>query len=542
MLLCCTTYYAMEEKTLTSKKVDYIRSTYDDICSKKATQPLEYFSQTNTLLNAIYTRTLLYDPLADLRQKYTICNQLKESVCYQGIHINGAVYTRFVEQLPDDTFTMSPSGKLFKIVTPDKRTEWSIYASSPNERAFVKKITFLNDNSLLNTDKLLDFLSRYQQTSDPQIKILINNYTYLTMYTAMMKTAVKINLINNILNNTQSKKYLSPYNILLAQEKLLYSLTKCTLDASGEDSFSVLKAFTPVCTASIFDSLDNENPLLLDIYKTIIADVQNTYIQHIKTENFQASECLAFQEKYLSIATELKPIFSTQGLYNELPGIELSKIEKPVKPYQKQQKAAISKKRARSRAQAKKPTQALSNSNTKPVPVEAPSTSIELTTNNRAKASPQETLEIIYDPRVLEKNANKKDYYHGFTLMAIPFVLKYGTRKTWVNKKNQHNDDLFELYGEIKYHDTKELQFIKCAACKGADGAIYHIGMNKGQLDKNNNLHYEINYPQLSTKTTKRRIAKASDCDEYGSYIITMNEYMVQLYDGGLNATITFYI
>jgi hypothetical protein len=125
--------------------------------------------------------------------------------------------------------------------------------------------------------------------------------------------------------------------------------------------------------------------------------------------------------------------------------------------------------------------------------------------------------------------------------MVIPCIIKNGTHSVWTNKNTGHKDDLTIMYGEIAYEKdgiVTHTELVEFQVCKGADNAIYHIGMRKNNSQDTSTSSYNIEFPPLGTSVI---IGKGSSRDEYDSKILTETDYMIQIWDGGLQATITLY-
>lgn len=158
------------------------------------------------------------------------------------------------------------------------------------------------------------------------------------------------------------------------------------------------------------------------------------------------------------------------------------------------------------------------------------------TINNQHHNTPADT--IVYHERVLQQNKNHNDSYHGFTLITVPYILKYGERKTWTNRLTGHQDDLYEMYGEIVYDNQTSQEFypVQFAVCKGHDGVIYHIEMQPTEY--NNQASYEIQYPRLSFTTYS---TSNPDTDLRGSNVMSENDYIIKIYDPRRKETIYLY-
>ena len=97
------------------------------------------------------------------------------------------------------------------------------------------------------------------------------------------------------------------------------------------------------------------------------------------------------------------------------------------------------------------------------------------------------------------------------------------------------------MYGEIEYKKNDiptKTKLVAFEVCKGADSVIYHIGMRKNRNQDNETSSYNIKFPPLGTTVT---VHNKSSCDEYDSTVLAETDYMIQLWDGGLQATITLY-
>src|SRR5690606_33785471 len=124
--------------------------------------------------------------------------------------------------------------------------------------------------------------------------------------------------------------------------------------------------------------------------------------------------------------------------------------------------------------------------------------------------------------------------------MAIPYIIKHGIHSAWTNRATHHKDDLTIMYGEIEYEQNGTIltELVEFQVCKGADNAIYHIGMRKNSSQNTYAASYNVEFPPLGTSTI---ISKKFTSDDCGSKLLLETDYMIQLWDDGLKITITLY-
>lgn len=540
-----------------SPKIELLSTIYDQIKKYKDSEPEKYLSDMNRLANILYAVTFPREELFLLHKEYLTCKKTEEYAIFNGTYVNGCKYAIYEKLTPILPSISTHLGNLIDFETHDGRKELCIYATSPKQRAFAKKITSNADT--LTRDKCIKYLNKYRNDEDPAIKVLANNYTYLHSNQQLLYHATKLILLKSLLNSEEINNFCATLCLkkLFLQENTLLTLTKIVWNKAEETPPSIIEKLQPMCSSSVFDTMITEDPHLLAWYKTIIQELQTNLtayaLKQLPARHKKPAEFKKFltplRTKYLHIAPELQIIFTHYGLSGELPGITPLEIPQALTEKPKTTPSLSSKKRGRSRRvgakQKQKNTEPIQNSlpqkelsNAKPI------TNSEVrqpTFNNIIEQNNLTECMVIYDNRVLLQNNNKNDPYHGFTLITIPFILKHGIHKTWSNKKTKHADDLFEIYGEIEYHKTQEIKFVKFVLCRGADNAIYHIQMSTIDSDEKNNLsdaQYNIEFPPLGTIVNT---PKNSTHDEYGSTIIAETDYMVQVNDGGLNATITLY-
>jgi hypothetical protein len=538
---------ADEQRNAENAKVAFLKKTVDQISEYKKTNPNKYLADMGKVLNATYAITFLREPLLKVKEHHASCKKTEPFVFYKGKYINGISTTIFEKLAPQIKVIKSPFGNLVEYTADYGDKEYNILAIEPTE------ITFLNELSGFETrDERIEswnFIKKHFNSSMPEIKIMALNCAYII--SSMETTAEVTSLIclNEYFNKKDVQNYFSTFNLkqIFLKEFIATKMAVKAYDDAEEAPHSIIKKLEPLCSSSVCNQFKEEDTAFNEYYRKIaketsdaVAEYATNIINQHKLKIPHHILCNQLLGQYCVIAPELETIFKCFGLSGYLPGIWA--FEKPTpafiapKPTTKKTKT---KKRKRNNKRNKQ-TETIHENCQEEKQQEAAQTppTNNISSSESTSDTNNETISIFYDNRVLEKNKNKLDPYHGFTLITIPFIIKNGTHSVWLNKKTGYADDLVFMYGHIEYADnrTQKTEFVKFGLCTGEDGAIYHIEMKKTQ--ETEELSYNNQFPPLSKPTTSYH---NSTSDDYGSKVLAETDYMIQLWDGGLNATITLY-
>jgi len=526
----------------TTKRLTFLTETLNQIDSNKQNIPgyfpNQYFADKNAVLNTLLTLKCLLDPLLNVKHDYDRCKATEPFTFHDEKHINGIVTTvkkedmKILQQIKTDFGTLTPYQARYG------DTEWQILATNPEERAFVNKVTFSPRNQISG------FLKKHLTSDNNTIKAMASNYIYLSAAANVMRKTNELLKIKNLLATDQIKKYFAHLNLksIIFTEQILAGLASAAFSQSGEAAPSIVEKLTPLCTNKIFSELYQENPLLGELYRIIIKNIQKDVYEYatklIKQNRINTKPHILCNNDllplYFSIAPELKSFFASFGYQGLIPGIMLVTPPEPIFVPKPQPQKRVAKKAARRGATQPKKIQQTTQDSTPTQEHDQSATSTMSHQDQGQKVVPHESPTndiILYDNRVIEQNNNKKDLYNGFTLMTVPHIIKHGTHSLWHNKTTGNQDNSYTINGELEYtvNGQTKYKLVTFTVCIGADGAIYHIEMRK--TDHNAGSSYTVQFPPLGTTT---KTYHHSHADEYGSRIIAETDYMIQIVDGGL--------
>lgn len=536
-----------------SDKIVFLEKIITEINQYKTTNPEKYLNDMGKVANTIYAATFLTEPLNNLKKHYQKTENTKAYAFYNKKFISGFRYP-ILEKTTDQYHTIAtPLGCLFNYTADYGDQEYNIFLTTAEERAFAKKIESVQPEG---RERILKFLKRHLESNNPKIKNIAKNYTYVIASEAALKQIDTLFTVQEHLNQEAAKNYFTAFNLkdFLKKELISTSLAINAFHQAEDAPTSFIEKIKPLCTSKLFNELEKESKILNDFYKAMLKDCNETVanyaettLKHNKTKIKHHELCNQILNQHFSVAPELKDVFSLFGIDGYIPGIW---------PFQAPQSGFTSVKtqptsgKKKKRNRKHKPKSAPSAINQLENIIEQKNDSAELNNvnaNNVAEISTREKLiknskkdyAICYDERVLLQNTNKKDLYHGFTLITAPYIIKYGKEKIWINKKTNHKDTLITINGEIEYTKKNIVtsEYVQFDLCIGADDTIYHIGMRTTK-ETNNNQAYDVVFPPLGTIVQTNQ---SSTSDDYNSKVLKETDYMIQIWDGGLNATITLY-
>ncbi len=181
--------------------------------------------------------------------------------------------------------------------------------------------------------------------------------------------------------------------------------------------------------------------------------------------------------------------------------------------------------------------------------------------NNNVVSTHLQLNSTKYDSRVLrwfdKENTGQEiinahyisKLYHSFPLCIDKYIFSLGIKTDWKNQTNPSQTDInYSLGGEIIYPNGKQEQVV-FTCCKDPQDVCYHRGFT---VKEKNSLfeeyfaqsHWEVNFPPLELTNSINNAPAAytyQDKDNFGSYVISENDFCIRIYDNKNKVTIILY-
>src|SRR5690606_9249876 len=193
-----------------------------------------------------YAVTFLTEPLSNIKKYYHYTEQTKTHAFYNKRFVSGYQYPIIESTASQYPTITTPIGKLIKHSPYYGGKEYKIFLTTPEERAFAKKIESVQQDS---KEALINFLKKHLNNDNPKIKNLATNCTYAKSSEVAISQINIIMTLNEFLNRKTVKNYFSTFNLknIIQKELIAATLAINAFNSAEEAVSSFIEKIQPLC-------------------------------------------------------------------------------------------------------------------------------------------------------------------------------------------------------------------------------------------------------------------------------------------------------